>query len=201
MPVPALHTQTDGHLLIPHHLSRTCCVPHTALGRASGKVGCDFAMTLGLIPIQVWHLLLLRGCHALKLSWGHTLSVTAVGSLGLHQSKSSAGQKPGVPAVTPRRRPSAVPTWQQDPRVLLLAHACQPLHPVPAPSSQGAGSGVPSRSQLKPAELSGSLPEAHRRACPHCPATLPHVLPGLSDEALWKLINVTAAGVTGACST
>lgn len=32
-------------------------------------------------------------------------------------------------------------------------------------------------------------------ACPHYSATLPHVPRGLSDQAFWKLINVTMAGV------
>lgn len=67
-----LHTS----LLTTDHLLHICLyVPHTVLDTASGKAGCDFgglflALNLRLTPVQLWDLLLLGRCHALKLSLG-----------------------------------------------------------------------------------------------------------------------------------
>lgn len=77
-PSPCAHREMVLHtsLLTMHHLLHICLyVPHTVLDTASGKAGCDFgglylALNLRLTPVQMWDLLLLGRCHALKLSSG-----------------------------------------------------------------------------------------------------------------------------------
>lgn len=93
-----------------------------------------------------------------------------------------------VPVITTRGRPRDVAPGQQG-----LAHALQFTAPSAFLSSQGSECISPAH----PGQTRGGTKFSLMAtlACPHRLATLSHVLRGLSDQALWKLINVTMAGV------